>query len=129
MGLFANLVCVMLAGGCAFILSLPGRHVSSGRHRQLTAIALLFVILYPVISVGDDLWSMQNPEEAKTWQRRDHRTDDPHRDLPLAGTLPERIFTEVSFGMQPSIALLPLRWHADSGPSLDPFESRPPPAV
>ena len=46
----------------------------TGAHRRnsLVALAMLLVILFPVISVTDDLWSIQYPAETDTALRRNH---------------------------------------------------------
>jgi hypothetical protein len=41
------------------------------RHRQIVAIVILIAILFPVISVSDDLMAMQNATEQNGTERRD----------------------------------------------------------
>ena len=50
-----------------------GRREQCDRHVSLVALAMLLVIMFPVISVSDDLWSVHNPAETDTCQRRNHR--------------------------------------------------------
>ena len=64
--LFANSVWEVLAVGSVFLWLWPRQRNFTDRREQLTALVILVVILYPVVSVSDDLWSMQNPTEANT---------------------------------------------------------------
>ena len=61
---------------------------------------MLLVILFPVISVSDDLWSVQNPAETDTCQRRDHRDLCSHTSFPAVAALPLPAVAELSFGFQ-----------------------------
>ncbi len=48
------------------------------RQAQLIALAVLLMILFPVISVSDDLQALQNPAEADCCVRRDHAVANAH---------------------------------------------------
>ena len=55
------------------------------RRRQIVAIAVLIAILFPVISVSDDLMAMQNATETDSCQRRDYlASSSTHTLLPFA---------------------------------------------
>ncbi len=55
------------------------------------ALGVLLVLLFPVISVSDDLWTMQNPAEIDCSVRRDHVPGAQHILFPTAA-LPEDAF-------------------------------------
>src|SRR5579863_1121031 len=61
----------------------------ASRRTQIAALFMLLVILFPVVSVTDDLWSLQNPAETDTCQRRDHLASHPHSIFPAVFALPE----------------------------------------
>jgi len=86
MELVLNFAWVLLA---AFMLSLwlqlaPCAH--GDRRMQLVALAVLLLILFPVISVTDDLQAMQNPAETDCCQRRSHACAAPHSLFPAPAT-------------------------------------------
>ncbi len=89
---------------------------------------MLFVILFPVISVSDDLWSIQNPAETDTYQRRDHLAACPHSVFPAVAALPQFAIAELTFGFQRSGALLRPPVLAVDYHIIDGIESRPPPS-
>lgn len=71
MELVLNLVWVIVAvAGLVFWLrdDHPSR---ANRSTQLVVLAMLVLILFPIISVSDDLWAAQNPAEADSSFRRD----------------------------------------------------------
>ncbi|MDR3737440.1 MAG: hypothetical protein P4L40_00330 [Terracidiphilus sp.] len=71
MELFLNSVWALL-GLLLFALWLrTSRREQNGRVEPLLALAMLVVLLFPVISVTDDLWAIQNPAESDTSIRRD----------------------------------------------------------
>jgi hypothetical protein len=129
MELFFNSVWVLMAiASVCFWLRL-GRRTLAERHMSFVALVMLVVILFPVISVSDDLWSIQNPAETDTCQRRDHRVSDPHALFPVMAALPEPAVAELSFGFQhldvPRNTSLP----AVENPAFAAIENRPPPAA
>lgn len=69
-----NLIwCLLVAAGFAVWLRL-GRRKSTSRCIQFIAICSLAFILFPVISLTDDLWAMHNPAEVDTSLRRSDTT-------------------------------------------------------
>lgn len=103
----------------------------TGAHRRLSLIALgvLLVILFPVISVTDDLWSMQNPAEADTCLRRSELASSGHSALSAPPVLPAFIVAEVV--TENWILLAPARspLPRSLNPARDPVENRPPPVA
>jgi hypothetical protein len=55
-----------------------GDHRRETRFAGLIALSLLLLILFPVISVTDDVWAWQNPAEADTSLRRSDPLAHPH---------------------------------------------------
>ena len=103
----------------------------TGAERRLPIIALLvlIVILFPVISVSDDLWSIQNPAETDTVQRRDHLVSPVHSIFPALAALCEPFLAEMRFGFLNSRAPAISRILAYASPAPAPFLNRPPPAA
>lgn len=99
------------------------------RRRQFAAIALLILILFPVISVTDDLQVAQNPAEADSCLRRDHDVFNPHSILPAIADLPRMPIGELfqastrflAFSNPPRLLLI--------SPDLPAVQKRPPPAA
>lgn len=70
MEVFLNIAWAIVA---LFLLELRRRtekRAGAQRRNSLIALAMLLVILFPVISVSDDLWSIQYPAETDTALRR-----------------------------------------------------------
>src|ERR1700722_11122625 len=65
-----------------------GPRAGAGRPAQLVALAVLILILFPVISVTDDLQAAQNPAEVDFCLRRDHVVSNSHSTFPAVATLP-----------------------------------------
>jgi len=129
MELILNLAWAVLAAAmlCSWLRFSPG--VGRERQRQLVALAVLLVILFPVISVTDDLLAGQNPAEPDTSLRRDHGLVTPHSILP-AVAMPSSLNFAASLtpgdrrstpctDAGPSIA----------SPSLATIQNRPPPVA
>lgn len=102
----------------------------SDKCRQLIAIVVLIAILFPVISVSDDLFAVQNTSETDNFLRRDHLIPtDTHPVQPVTTTLPAILFAGLGVVflrfVSPNILPVPKPSH----PELAAIESRPPPAA
>jgi hypothetical protein len=99
------------------------------RGLQLIAIAALLLILFPVISVTDDLMAAQSPAETDTTVRRDHQADELHVLFPATAMLPatamDAFFPESGYAMR--ISNLPVAEVVS--PALMQPVNRPPPVV
>lgn len=93
------------------------------------ALVMLIVVLFPVISVSDDLWSLHNPAETDTCHRRDHLGSCQHSTFPVISALPEAAPAELTFGFQWFVAPLGLTKLAVENPALAPIQNRPPPSA
>jgi hypothetical protein len=102
------------------------------RRTQLVALAVVIVILFPVISVTDDLQMAQNPSEADAYYlctRRDHVAVSQHSIFPAVATLPPPVFAELSFGFLRFAAPSHLADPLVKIPAMASIQNRPPPAA
>jgi hypothetical protein len=118
---------VALASVCFWLKQ--GRRSSADGRSSLVGLVMLVVILFPVISVSDDLWSLQNPAESDTCQRRDHSDGCSHSHFPAAAALPEPIRIEMDLGFQRLEAPLQAELAPFENPTLGFVENRPPPTL
>jgi hypothetical protein len=131
MELLLNFAWVLLAAllFCLWLGLAPGTGTGTSRRMQLVALAVLLLILFPVISVTDDLQAVQNPAEADCMVRRDHPCSTPHATPAPITALPLPVVAGLSFGVLslaiPGSPQDPVINH----PALAPIESRPPPAA
>ncbi len=88
---------------------------------------MLVMILFPVISVSDDLWSLQNPAETDTCQRRDLHADLLQHHFPVVSFLPEQIVAVQDSGYRRLDAPRLAEFRVAVNPALGPVENRPPP--
>jgi hypothetical protein len=134
MELFLNLAWVVLAAAmyCLWLRIAPRagpeRRIRDWR-MQFVALAVLLLILFPVISVTDDLQAIQNPAEADTCLRRDHVVSNAHSIFPAAAALPLPVFAEFSFGIQRFLAVGCLPGPVVDHPAMASIQNRPPPAA
>jgi hypothetical protein len=126
---FLNFVWVLLAvAGVCFWFRLRPR-AGSDRMVSIVALAMLLLILFPVISVSDDLWSLQNPAETVTCNRRDHHEVRVPANFPAVAALPTSTVAAVSLGFERlSVASSGFNLPQDN-PALAPIQNRPPPAA
>jgi hypothetical protein len=103
----------------------------TGPQRRLTLIALvmLLVILFPVISVSDHLWSIQNPAETDTCQRRNQIAPSLHSILPVLAAPLAPLFVQANLGVRHFSASIDMPIEAYAIPALEGIENRPPPAA
>jgi hypothetical protein len=65
---------------------------------QMVALLMVIMILFPVISVTDDLGAALNPAELDCCARRHYAVSCSHSIFPAAATLPPPVFAEHTFG-------------------------------
>jgi hypothetical protein len=105
------------------------RRDKAERRSSFVALVMLLVILFPVISVSDDLWSLHNPAETDTCQRRDHLPTGLHSIFPAIAALPEPPPAELAVDFQRLAVTLRVPLSVLENPALDPIQNRPPPAA
>ena len=132
MELILNLVWTLLAA-LMFCLWLQfGVRIDHDRRMQLVALAVLILILFPVISVTDDLLVAQNPAEADAYYlctRRDHVAVSPHSIFPAAAALPLPVFAQLASGYSHFGTPCNRSAPVVDLPALAAIQNRPPPAV
>ena len=132
MELFLNLAgaFVALALICLWLVcALRAGDTDAHRRTQIIALALLILVLFPVISVTDDLLAAENPAEIDSVQRRNQDACSWH-----ATVAPASLPVEPGSVKLPPV---PCRYSAaqvvplllPAAPALAPIESRPPPTV
>jgi hypothetical protein len=105
-----------------------GRPGSVDWRVQLVALGLVILILFPAISMTDDLTATRNPAEVDTYIRRDHDWLHPHVLIPAAMVLAISLFARLSLGTVELIARSAPP-AVTSCAALHPIENRPPPAA
>ena len=128
MELLLNLAWVLLAATmfCLWLRFAPRSSVSP--HLQFMALAVLLLILFPVISVTDDLQAVQNPAEADCLVRRDHGPA-MHSSLTPIAALPLPAIGGVAFGVLRMAIKGSPRDPVFDHPALAPIQNRPPPVA
>ena len=129
MELVLNLAWVLLAALMFWLWLQFAPRAGVDRRMQVVALALLILILFPVISVTDDLQAAQNPAETDSCQRRDHVVSSAHSVFPAVAALPLPVFAELSFGVLRTAAPGSLSAPLVDHPALAPIQNRPPPAA
>ena len=129
MELILNLAWLVLAVLMFWLWMRPALPSSASQRTQVIALLMLIVILFPVISVTDDLWAAQNPAELDCCARRHHAVSSPHSIFPAAATLPLPVFAELSYGLLRSIAPGNRPAPLVVIPALASIQNRPPPVA
>jgi len=130
MELFLNLAWLLLAGVLVWHWLQGETRAKTGGGLQLIAIAVLVAILFPVISMSDDLLAVQNASEADNYQRRDQLV--PSNNHPVQPAL-NIIAAVISAGLllgfsRFAIPILAPRYELEH-PELAILGNRPPPAA
>lgn len=130
MELILNLVGVFVAVAMVCLWLRWAPRAGLDRRTQLVALVLLILILFPVISVTDDLLAALSPAETDSCLRRDQVGSGAHSMFPLAAEVTTALLVDLPFGLLrfaapgtlPSAAVV-------KAPALAPIESRPPPTA
>jgi len=129
MEILLNVAWVLLAG-LMFCLWLQfAAREGVGRRRQFVALAVLLMILFPVISVTDDLQAALNPAETDSCLRRDYGCAVPHSIFPAVACLPLPAVAGPSFGFLRMATPGSLDAPIFENPALAPIQNRPPPVA
>jgi hypothetical protein len=134
MELFLNLAWVSLAALMVWLWprfaprSGPGGRMEN-RSKQLVALAVLLLILFPVISVTDDLLATQNPAETDSTLRRDHIAAGSHSIFPAVAAEPLPTVAELFSGFPSFAAIRNFPAPIVDHPALASIQNRPPPAA
>jgi hypothetical protein len=129
MELVLNLGWVLLATLLFCVWLRSASPTSANRRLQLISLAILILILFPVVSVTDDLQTAQYPAIVDTSQRRDHVCSIPHSIFPAVVALPPPVFAGICYGILRTAAPASLPAPLGDYPALAPIQIRPPPAA
>jgi hypothetical protein len=129
MELLLNLVWMLLTAALVRLWLRHGSRDSVRWGTQAAALLMAAVILFPVISVTDDLLALQNPAELDCCARRHHAVSSPRSIPPASAALPAPIFAGVSLRFQRPAALCRVPAPLVENPALASIQNRPPPAA
>ncbi len=129
MELVLNLAWMVLATLTYWLWISYAPQKGADRRTQLIALALVILILFPVISVTDDLSMAQNPAETDCCQRKDHVHANNH---PMLHPVPEfplptvaaLSYGSIHFASSSNLVAPPIKV-----PALRSIRNRPPPAA
>lgn len=127
-----NIVWTVLAAVMIWLWISNARREGVDRWTQPVALFVCLLILFPAISLTDDLLAIQNPTIADAFDncfRRDHNIVGPHTNSPAVATLPPPIFSELYFGSLCSALSLILPIQLSDNPALTSIQNRPPPVA
>ena len=99
------------------------------RHRQIVAILVLIAILFPVISVSDDLLAMQNATEQNGAERRDLLLCVGDHAIQSLAAVVSALNLDNGVGSLRFVSARRFSLHKIERPELSSVENRPPPAA
>jgi hypothetical protein len=129
MELFLNLAWGLSAIVIVCLWFRYGHRAEAVRRTQIVALAVLILILFPVISVTDDLLAIQNPAEVDSSLRRSHVVSNTHSIFPSVAALPLPAFAELPFAFLQVVAPGHLPAPVVDHPGLRSIQNRPPPVA
>jgi hypothetical protein len=110
------------------IVWLRGERSYPGNWRKaMIALGMLAAILFPVISITDDLQIASSPAEIECSLRQSHKADSASAALQLVAALPPFLMTSPSFGFWGFVLPANGLSQAVDNPALSGIENRPPP--
>jgi hypothetical protein len=127
--IFLNFVWAVLAFTLVVLWLRIGCRLDQNRRSQIIAIAILIAVLFPVISVSDDLMTAQNPAETDNCQRRDHLAHGSAHLLQMAAVVPPSICTRAPFGILQYVLPGKPLLRVVARPALTSIANRPPPVA
>lgn len=129
MELVLNLAWVLLAALMFGLWLRSAPPAGPSRRMQFAALTLLLLILFPVVSVTDDLQAALNPAESDTCLRRDHACSTPHSIFPAVAGLPLPAFSKDATGARRISDSAHLAPSIVDHPAFAAFQNRPPPSA
>ena len=129
MEIILNLVWVLLAVAIVRLWTSYARQEGVSRRAQVIALATLIVILLPVISITDDLQTIQNPAELECCARRNHVASCPHSIFPAIAALTPSAFAKPSLCFLRFVGPSSFPVPTVDNPALAPIQNRPPPVA
>ena len=131
MEIFLNFAWMLLAVVSVLLWVRYGPRAGANRRTQIAALAMLILILFPVISVTDDLQMALTVAEDDVYVRRNFAASGPHSNFPApaVGILPRPSFTELSLVYLRMKAPGHLPAPVVNNPALTVIQNRPPPSA
>jgi hypothetical protein len=129
MELLLNIAWGLVAGLMVGLWLRFGARAGVPRSVQFVALAVLLLILFPVISVTDDLQAALNPAEADCCLRRAHGCSLHHMIVPTVAAVPASALGELSFNSPRMAAPGTLDAPVFDLPALAPIQNEPPPVA
>ena len=124
-----NLIWILLAVTVGGLWLRHGPRDRAGRRTQIAAVVMLILILFPVISVSDDLQAALNLAEEDAYLRRSMTGAGQHSTSPVIAMLPPSALTEIPFVFSrlsaPGYFPMPIVDY----PALSAIQNRPPPTA
>src|ERR1700683_5489942 len=129
MELALNLGWTAMATAMCWLWVRHARREGQGRWAQFVPLALVFVIMFAVITIYDDMAMAQNPAETRCFQREDDLVAHAHAQLhPVVASIPtppaELPFNTFLFAVPGSLFVPTVKV-----PALSSIRNRPPPAA
>jgi hypothetical protein len=129
MELALNLEWMAMVAAMCWLWVHHARHDARGRSTQIVALGLVFVMMFVVITMYDDMAMAQNPAEIRCFQREDDLGAYAHAPLHPAVASTPTLAAELAFNTfyfaEPGSLLVP---HVKV-PVLSAIQNRPPPAA
>jgi hypothetical protein len=130
MELFFNLAWLVVAGVLVTLWLRDNGQRHAECRGQVIAMAVLIAILFPVISVSDDLQAIQNASEVDNYLRRDHLVpSNPGPVQPMLAVILPAMSTGLGFGFLRFIAANLLTVLEPEHPEIAGIDNRPPPVA
>jgi hypothetical protein len=130
MELLLNLAWLAVAGSIVCLWLQSGSEKSKDRRRQVIAVAVLTAVLFPVISVSDDLMAAQTASEVDSNPRRDHLIPSGMQPIhPMVAFIAPILFMGLGFAFVRYVAPGVLPVQRPKRPELAGIDNRPPPAM
>ena len=126
MQLILNFVWALVAIASVCLWKRLRRRSLANRHAWFIGLFLFKVILFPAISISDDLWSSQSPA-IDTLDHRDHFAACPHSAFAANSACLKPVDVELNFDFQHLDKPLCVPLVGIINPALAPIQSRPPP--
>ena len=129
MEIFLNLAWAALAIVLVVMWLCIGCRIDHSRRSQIIAIAILIAILFPVISVSDDLMAAQNPAETDNCQRRSHQAVGGLHLLQTTAIVPSSTFAGDALALVQYVSPANPGIRLVARPAMTSIANRPPPVT
>jgi hypothetical protein len=130
MEIVLNIAWILCSLGLVWFWARNTESRSVPRCTQALALAMVVLLLLPVISLSDDLMTMQGPAESDTYPRRALHLDDSHPPaLATSFALPERVVSALALTGYSQDVLQDYRLTHPTASLTHSLDSRPPPQV